>query len=612
MKRRGHRKRQEKSLEQCLFKWREHLPVETADAACLQDMGVDASLFVSSDDVIEFPPSLNASQRKLLHQLCFSLDLFHTSVGMDHNRYLKVSRQFPATTESQDEHALKSTSWHDPSIPKPRLQAYYFSHEEELMQSPTLPWDMSSCEPLALKLMSFAQDSSMQCLSIDEREVKSEVPITYQWVDTHDALVNLSNELASADLIAFDCEMHQHRSYYGITCLLQLASNKGKAYIVDSLALWDEIPKYLSPLFKNPAIIKIGHSLDGGDVPYLYRDFGIHVMGVFDTKIAAEAMGIKKVGLASLLERYHCPCIEEIRLGKQNITNSDWRQRPLNALHLRYAALDVLYLIPLCLEMVKEMSRRINVLPMKDKLTEDDGDIDNDVSMEGPEADEDLHRVLRLEEIDDNGYEDDEDDWEGWGITTTKSPLPDSACDAEKVDPAISIASASPMETPGIEMIIRDSNSFTVSQVLLDSQKVCDAKWRPKMSKDNDYRQVLKLRRKSQKWSEKQIFILKRLFQWRDAMARLHDESPAYICPPYLLLNAAFYIPRNFEQLTKVWSPLPVFIENTEKSNDDSGGAPGFLMTLENALQEFESSVVEAVITSDLKVYPEKVLETSR
>ena len=451
---------------------------------------------------------------------------------------------------------------------------------------------------LAQKLLSYAQNSSMLCLDNDGNTVDSTIPLQYEFVDTISGLIEVVNELSVVDLIAFDCEMHQHRSYYGITCLLQLASAKGKAYIIDTLALWHEIPKYLGPLFKNPDLIKIGHSLDGGDVPFLYRDFGIHIVAVFDTKIAAESLGIKKLGLASLLEKYHCPHIDEIRLGKQSITNSDWRARPLASLHLRYAALDVLYLIPLCCELVKEMNS-VEVFPTQDNVTDKRIKVNDDDGMgmeEGPVAEEDLNRVLSLEEIDDGGMEDDEEEWAGWGVSETCSLQPPSTvggCDSD----------TPPQTFPSTNGTKEFCSYAAVSQILLKSQKVCDSKWRPKPCKENDYRQILKLRRKSQKWSEKQLFVLKRLFQWRDAMARLHDESPGYICPPYMLLNAAFYSPRDFQQLMKVWSPIPVFIRESEEGNFDSNvHSIRFLAALKDALIEFESSVAAAVGAAECDV----------
>ena len=39
--------------------------------------------------------------------------------------------------------------------------------------------------------------------------------------------------------------------------------------------LWKLIPEVLGPIFNDPKIVKIGHGVMGGDIPALFRDFGI-------------------------------------------------------------------------------------------------------------------------------------------------------------------------------------------------------------------------------------------------------------------------------------------------------------------------------------------------
>ena len=43
--------------------------------------------------------------------------------------------------------------------------------------------------------------------------------------------------------------------------------------------------------------------------------------------------------------------------------------------------------------------------------------------------------------------------------------------------------------------------------------------------------------------NEKQIFVLRHLLFWRDAIARREDESPAYVCPNDILAQFAQYLP---------------------------------------------------------------------
>ena len=59
--------------------------------------------------------------------------------------------------------------------------------------------------------------------------------------------------------VAVDLEMHNVRSYYGFTCLLQLSLPDGGDYLVDTIALWDHIGDVLGPSFADPSICKVFH-----------------------------------------------------------------------------------------------------------------------------------------------------------------------------------------------------------------------------------------------------------------------------------------------------------------------------------------------------------------
>jgi ribonuclease D len=44
----------------------------------------------------------------------------------------------------------------------------------------------------------------------------------------------------------------------------------------------------------------MAHSVDGGDVLFLYRDFGIYAVNIFDIKVAANILKFNKQCLAAL------------------------------------------------------------------------------------------------------------------------------------------------------------------------------------------------------------------------------------------------------------------------------------------------------------------------
>ena len=127
--------------------------------------------------------------------------------------------------------------------------------------------------------------------------------------------------------------------------------------MIDPLAplLWDLIGPLLGPIFANPNIVMIGHGIMGGDIPALFRDFGIIVVNAFDTQEASGFLGRTGVGLAALLDLWGCPLKREIATLKDRMKHADWRLRPLTDVMLRYATLDVHYLVSLYKLQVREL-----------------------------------------------------------------------------------------------------------------------------------------------------------------------------------------------------------------------------------------------------------------
>lgn len=93
----------------------------------------------------------------------------------------------------------------------------------------------------------------------------------------------------------------------------------------------------------------------GGDIPALFRDFGIIVVNAFDTQEASGILGRTGVGLAALLDLWGCPLRREVATLKDHMKHADWRLRPLTEIMLRYATLDVHYLVSLYKLQVREL-----------------------------------------------------------------------------------------------------------------------------------------------------------------------------------------------------------------------------------------------------------------
>ena len=126
--------------------------------------------------------------------------------------------------------------------------------------------------------------------------------------------------------------------------MLDAAYNQGRSngksenYLIDTLELWHSINPYLAEMFANPAILKVMHGADS-DVQWLQRDFGIYVVNLLDTGMAARELKLQSAGLAYLLQHYaHVTADKTHQL-------SDWRQRPLPDAMKTYAIMDTHYLL---------------------------------------------------------------------------------------------------------------------------------------------------------------------------------------------------------------------------------------------------------------------------
>jgi ribonuclease D len=162
-----------------------------------------------------------------------------------------------------------------------------------------------------------------------------------RWIDEPAALADLAETLCAVDVFAFDTEFHRERTYYPHLALMQIAWTDGLA-LVDPLAL-DLHP--LAPCFEGPAMV-VAHAA-AQDLEVLDRACGAVPAKLFDTQIAAGFLGFSTPSLATLAER-----ILGIHLPKGDRL-TDWRQRPLSAGQLSYAAADVAHLLELT-DLIKE------------------------------------------------------------------------------------------------------------------------------------------------------------------------------------------------------------------------------------------------------------------
>lgn len=165
------------------------------------------------------------------------------------------------------------------------------------------------------------------------------------FLETAEAATRFLETLQDVKELAIDTEAASFHRFKDRVYLLQL-STRNDGVIIDPLqgGALDQLGK----LIQDPRVEAIFHDADY-DVRLLKQDYGWEVNNIFDTRIAAQLIGLKSFGLAALLEKYF-----GVKLDKAH-QRSDWSMRPLSASMLEYAAQDTRYLLPLKDELLNKL-----------------------------------------------------------------------------------------------------------------------------------------------------------------------------------------------------------------------------------------------------------------
>lgn len=145
------------------------------------------------------------------------------------------------------------------------------------------------------------------------------------------------SSLGKLDAIAVDTEGASFHRFVDRIYLLQLSTRQLTA-VIDPLTVGT--PERLGALLESPDVEVVFHDADY-DLRLLHQDYGWHVRNMFDTRIAAQILGLRAFGLAALLEKYFA-----VKLDKKH-QRADWSMRPLTKEMLHYASQDTEYLLPL-------------------------------------------------------------------------------------------------------------------------------------------------------------------------------------------------------------------------------------------------------------------------
>lgn len=152
---------------------------------------------------------------------------------------------------------------------------------------------------------------------------------------------------AAVDRIAVDTEGDSLHCYFEKLCLIQLSVPE-QDLIIDPLSGID-FSRFNQFLRERTAVF---HGCDY-DLRMLRRGAGFVPGAVFDTYLAARLLGIKEVGLASLVRSFF-----GLDLPKSS-QKANWARRPLTPVMLDYAINDTKYLLPLA-ERLETQLREIN------------------------------------------------------------------------------------------------------------------------------------------------------------------------------------------------------------------------------------------------------------
>jgi ribonuclease D len=157
------------------------------------------------------------------------------------------------------------------------------------------------------------------------------------YLDTAATVDAFFDGIAGTTVLALDTEGASFHRFVDRIYLLQL-STREKTAIVDPIPIGR--PAGFGRLLEDPKVEIVFHDADY-DLRLLHQDYGWHARHIFDTRVAAQLLGIRAFGLAALLERYF-----GVKLDKKH-QRADWSMRPLPQGMLDYAAQDTIHLLEL-------------------------------------------------------------------------------------------------------------------------------------------------------------------------------------------------------------------------------------------------------------------------
>jgi ribonuclease D len=170
----------------------------------------------------------------------------------------------------------------------------------------------------------------------------------YLFIDKTAEAAALAREWSHVQQLAVDTEFVRESTYRAQLCLMQVTDGE-RVVCLDMLAL--NGPGPFAELLLDPAVRKVFHSARQ-DLEVLNEHLGRVPGPIWDTQIAAAMLGYPdQVGYTQLTGAEL-----GVTLPKDH-ARTDWSRRPLSDEQLRYAAADVLWLLPLAAQLEGELQQ---------------------------------------------------------------------------------------------------------------------------------------------------------------------------------------------------------------------------------------------------------------
>lgn len=169
--------------------------------------------------------------------------------------------------------------------------------------------------------------------------------MNYQLITTNAQLEEVCRRVQDKKALALDTEFIRTRTYYPQVGLIQLFDGE-QAVLIDPLTITQWQP--FITLLNDVSVVKFLHA-GGEDLELFFHQFSVLPNPLLDTQILAAFLGHPLSWGFAAMVNYH----KQITLDKSEV-RTNWLARPLTEKQCRYAAADVVHLLPIAHELVAQ------------------------------------------------------------------------------------------------------------------------------------------------------------------------------------------------------------------------------------------------------------------